>query len=681
MAVTSRGWNSHVYFASHGLTNHIIGSNHGEHPIWINNTEYEFEWNQVTHYRALWKYLKDILIPTMLNDNHYDATAGRYIYNYYSVILGGIRIRQYRASASAVCHHQDVEFQCYDHDGDEDKSSIYIQDPNDANNDITVEWKSSDENKEAPYLIGLHGVYYGSGQVVILPLNKTEALSTLNLLESGNFFDGQTRLISVDFTLYNPSINTHTVARIWFETLEAGDIERHYHINTWEFLRNEDFALRVFEIVFVIFVVGWTVLLAFKIYAICKYEENKLSRWDRMDFISLMFYWGYIAFEIAQFIDELDTNFVSVDEFHSYQYSEYLITMENYCLMTNGALLFLRVFKYLRGSERLSFMLLLFMDAAVDISIIFFSLFIVLLAFALCGFLFLASNVSEFRTIWHAIGSLIRSVVDPMQYHRMVRNHPIAGTFFFVIWNLIILLVLINIFIAVISQSYVKIWEERGDDETKLSLKEILSLWKQKMITGLGQDEKKEKKKKKMIAYNGGNTDMEVQRVQQLFQELLEEHESDQIKKDKLVKMFEQVLNDQEENDKNEDVDIEIVNVKRAKRAIQKAFADGLLFDVNENKIDEDELGEEQEERAEEILSEDFAQRDRIIQFAHSIDSNAISWQDLTDQEQADMMLDYLGGDKSKEWQTYSSYSELDRAKFDRLFNFIVKMINDESNM
>ena len=128
MSITSRGWDANVYFQSKGLTDHIIGADHGDFPIYIDDSEFEFSWHQITHYKALWKYLDDILIPSLLDDGHFEAEANQFIYNHYMVILGGIRIRQYRESAPSACSHQGIESQCYAHDGSEDKEPIEIKD-------------------------------------------------------------------------------------------------------------------------------------------------------------------------------------------------------------------------------------------------------------------------------------------------------------------------------------------------------------------------------------------------------------------------------------------------------------------------------------------------------------------------------------------------------------------------
>eukprot|EP01083_Nonionella_stella_P276623 939973_1 len=95
-AVTSRGWNSDVYFMSKGVSDQIIGPNHGEVPIYVNNDEFEFQWGMATHKKAVWKYIRDILIPILLSDDNYNALDKTYALNDHLVLLGGIRVRQYR---------------------------------------------------------------------------------------------------------------------------------------------------------------------------------------------------------------------------------------------------------------------------------------------------------------------------------------------------------------------------------------------------------------------------------------------------------------------------------------------------------------------------------------------------------------------------------------------------------
>ena len=479
MAVTSRGWSPNVYFASKGLTDQIIGGHHGEVPFYIKyddgSESLEFEWKMITSKPAIYKYLKHVLIPSLLSDTNYDSTTNRFIHHDHSVLLGGIRLRIYKDRKDTDCRRDNVDFNNLCYENKQNKSNMII-------GNIEMPFKTTSENREIPYLFGLHKVYPGSGQTTILPLNKTESLSILDTLEnSGEFLDGSTRLLSIDFSLFNPTLTIHTIARIWFEMSHTGDIEELFDINTWQFLRKDDYLFITFQILFVIFVILWTMI---ELHQICiSAEKYFLQGWNIVDCISLFFYWISVIIEILQWIDEFKTNFTSIDVYQSLIYSQFLVQLNNYFLIITGFIIFIRLFKYFKASQRLSFLFELFDRSAIDIFIVFFIIFIIILAFGLSGYLFLSPNVFEFRSIWFAMGNLCRFIVSSMDYNKITLNHPIFGAIFFVIWHITIILILSNVFIAILSQSYVEIAEKRNHHEKhEEKITHVIANWTRRII-------------------------------------------------------------------------------------------------------------------------------------------------------------------------------------------------------
>eukprot|EP01083_Nonionella_stella_P315789 1141706_1 len=185
-------------------------------------------------------------------------------------------------------------------------------------------------------------------------------------LQQNEFVSGQTRMLSIDFSLFNPTISLHTVARIIFEFPHSGDVEESFTISTWKFLRSDDYFMIVLQVLYVIGVIMWTV------YEIHDVYHNKVvvkqpycNVWNVMDWSAVTLYWINISVQIVRYVDESNTNFLSVDKFESLQYSQFLVEMENYLLILNGALLFIRIFKYFRFSQRLRFLAQMFHDTTI----------------------------------------------------------------------------------------------------------------------------------------------------------------------------------------------------------------------------------------------------------------------------------------------------------------------------
>ncbi len=83
-------------------------------------------------------------------------------------------------------------------------------------------YQTSEELDEEWKWFGKVTSYPGSGYAVDLPSNETSALLTLGNLMSQDFIDRAARLVVLDFSTYNPSLNLHSVGRLAFETHSTG---------------------------------------------------------------------------------------------------------------------------------------------------------------------------------------------------------------------------------------------------------------------------------------------------------------------------------------------------------------------------------------------------------------------------------------------------------------------------
>ena len=72
--------------------------------------------------------------------------------------------------------------------------------------------------------LGRNVYYPGSGFAIDVPLNYTSLMTVWDSLSKNLFVDRQTRVLIVDFNLYNAGVNQHVAARLSFEFLETGGV-------------------------------------------------------------------------------------------------------------------------------------------------------------------------------------------------------------------------------------------------------------------------------------------------------------------------------------------------------------------------------------------------------------------------------------------------------------------------
>ena len=93
---------------------------------------------------------------------------------------------------------------------------------------------------------GHHAWYGGGGYSAELGYEEKTAHSIVDLLKLENWVDRPTRAVIVEFTLYNPTINTLSVCSFFFELLQTGQATTLKHIDTIS-LYNTESILQVFQ--------------------------------------------------------------------------------------------------------------------------------------------------------------------------------------------------------------------------------------------------------------------------------------------------------------------------------------------------------------------------------------------------------------------------------------------------
>ena len=218
----------------------------------VNGQTQIMDWDDLGEVARFWDFLTEVLFDEMIVDQDYNGdpippTSRDFNkFGNHLILLGGFRLRQYRVKLDE-CKYLDETFNCYTKE--EDKTSMVIP------NYDTIKWSSRSENDETPYYRGALGSYPGSGFVVPLPGTNAEARKIVDDLKDALWIDGQTRMISTEFNLFNPTTGLHTVARIVFEFSQSGAVVPSKSIRTWRFMRYENnFAAVICDGVYALFV-------------------------------------------------------------------------------------------------------------------------------------------------------------------------------------------------------------------------------------------------------------------------------------------------------------------------------------------------------------------------------------------------------------------------------------------
>ena len=154
----------------------------------------------------------------------------------------------------------------------------------------------------------------------------------------------------------------------------------------------------------------------------------------------------------------------SLLEYAIKRYFTVLIQLETQIQMVNGFLLWIKMFKYFTFSKRIRFLFNMFQNTATDLVIFMIVLFIFILAFATTAFLSFSSDVEEFRSLNSSILNLVRYAVTDMDLEKLTDSSLVVGPIFFVLWSLLMILILANVFIAIMCDAYNAVNDTHKDE-------------------------------------------------------------------------------------------------------------------------------------------------------------------------------------------------------------------------
>nr|XP_023417385.1 polycystic kidney disease 2-like 2 protein isoform X4 [Cavia porcellus] len=210
-----------------------------------------------------WKFMEGPLLEglywdTWYNDQKlYNVKNSSRIY-YENILLGVPRVRQLKVrnnTCKVYSSFQSLMSECYG------KYTSENEDLSDFGIKSGTEWKYSTSTTNSPLHWGLVGVYQNGGYIFTLSKSKSETKSKFVDLQLNNWITRGTRVIFIDFSLYNANVNLFCIIRLVAEFPATGGILtswQFYSLKLLRYVSYYDYFIASCEITFCIFLVVFT---------------------------------------------------------------------------------------------------------------------------------------------------------------------------------------------------------------------------------------------------------------------------------------------------------------------------------------------------------------------------------------------------------------------------------------
>ncbi|KAK7901704.1 hypothetical protein WMY93_018473 [Mugilogobius chulae] len=348
------------------------------------------------------------------------------------------------------------------------------------------------------------------------------ARDVLNELISNLWLDRGTRVAFIDFSTYNANINMFCVIRLVVEFPATGGAIPSYQIRTVRLIRyitTWDFFILGCEMVFCLFILYYVVeeILELRIHKFSYFG----SIWNILDIVVIMLAIVAIVFNIFRTVkvDKLLGNLLeNPDIYADFEFLAFWQTQYNNMNAVNLFFAWIKIFKYISFNKTMTQLSSTLGRCAKDIMGFAIMFFIVFFAYAQLGYLLFGTEVESFSTFVKCIFTQFRIILGDFDYDAIDRANRVLGPIYFVTYVFFVFFVLLNMFLAIINDTYSEVKEELSSQKDELQITDIIKQSYMKTFTKLKL--KKEKISDVEKALQSGTGEIEFKDFRETLKEM-----------------------------------------------------------------------------------------------------------------------------------------------------------------
>ncbi|XP_008568826.1 PREDICTED: polycystic kidney disease 2-like 1 protein isoform X2 [Galeopterus variegatus] len=427
-----------------------------------------------------WDFAQGPLLDSLYWTKWYNNQSlghGSHSFIYYeNLLLGAPRLRQLRVRNDSCVVHEDFREDilcCYDVYSPDKEEQL----PFGSLNGTAWTYHSQDELGGSSHW-GRLTSYSGGGYYLDLPGSRQPSAEALRDLQEGLWLDRGTRVVFIDFSVYNANINLFCVLRLVVEFPATGGAIPSWQIRTVKLIRyisNWDFFVVGCEIIFCIFIFYYVVeeILELHIHRL-RYLS---SIWNILDLVVILLSIVAVGFHIFRTLEVNRLMGKLLQQPNTYADFEFLAFWQTQYNNMNAVNLFfawIKIFKYISFNKTMTQLSSTLARCAKDILGFAVMFFIVFFAYAQLGYLLFGTQVENFSTFIKCIFTQFRIILGDFDYNAIDNANRILGPVYFVTYVFFVFFVLLNMFLAIINDTYSEVKEELAGQKDELQLSDLL---------------------------------------------------------------------------------------------------------------------------------------------------------------------------------------------------------------
>ncbi|CAF1297093.1 unnamed protein product [Rotaria sordida] len=452
-------------------------------------------YDDIANFDDFWNVMGGPVLSGLFDQKWYNGenlTEDQYGYVLFeNKILGLPRFRQLRVTNHSCTVHEKFQQsirECYGpYSTSKENRSSYTPE----NNTITPNaWHyQTSKQLKGSSTSGLISRYGGGGFVQDLTPNYNDAKAQLDDLNANLWIDRGTRVVFLDFTVYNGNINLFCQIKLTIEFPASGGAVPSKSFSTVKLIRyvsSMDYFVLACEILFTMFTVYYTVEEVLEIRHF-KFHYFK-AIWNVLDILIILISYICIAFnvyrqiKVGQILDELLKN---QNSFADFEFLTYWQIQFNNIVAFAVFLAWIKIFKYVSFNKTMTQLSTTLSRCAKDVLGFSVMFMIVFLAYAQLGYLLFGTMIDDYKTFAISIFTLFRIILGDFDFNAILTAHRILGPIFFLTYVFFVFFVLLNMFLAIINDTYSEVKSDMTTQKSEFELSDYFKKSYERMLDRL----------------------------------------------------------------------------------------------------------------------------------------------------------------------------------------------------
>uniref|UniRef100_A0A4W3J2G4 Polycystin-2 n=1 Tax=Callorhinchus milii TaxID=7868 RepID=A0A4W3J2G4_CALMI len=444
-----------------------------------------FAANEKANFRSLssmddfWKYTDGPLLNGLYWDlwyNNETMTENKSFIYYENLLLGVPRMRQLKVKNESCKIHEDLKDEikeCYDVYSFANEDSAPF-----GPKDGTAWIYTPEKDLKANRYWGLIATYSGGGYSLNLGRRRDETAAKFKVLKENLWLDRGTRVVFIDFTVYNANINLFCVIRLVVEFPATGGALSSWQFQTVKLIRyisSFDFFLAACEIAFSIFIFYYIVEEILEIYIHRLHYFRNL--WNCLDIVIIMLSLVAICINIYR-MSMVNTLLGELLEkqnsYHNFESLAYWQIQFNSVAAVVVFFAWIKIFKFISFNKTMIQLSSTMSRCAKDILGFAIMFFIVFLAYAQLAYLVFGTQVDDFSTFQTCIFTQFRIILGDFDFIKIEEANRILGPIYFATFVFFIFFILLNMFLAIINDTYSEVKADLSHQKNEMELTDLI---------------------------------------------------------------------------------------------------------------------------------------------------------------------------------------------------------------